>query len=75
MKGATVVCTKFPSQDDMKILMAHGISRLYFFGPIEDTDTVKLVNAYSERYPKRLEIVKLESSAPIQPKEDAGDIS
>ena len=64
LPGALVLCTRFPSKSDMELIMGSGVSKVGFFGPIEGTDTVQMVNAFTEKFPNRLEIVKLESGSP-----------
>jgi len=60
MAGSVVVSTRFPIYADMKLLIAAGISKIYFFGSVKDPEAVRLVNDFTDLCPNRLEIVKLE---------------
>lgn len=55
-----IVSTRFPTFADMKALIISGVTKICFFGPIVDPETVKLVNAYTESNSNTLEILKLE---------------
>lgn len=60
LQGAMIVSTRFPTFADMKALIISGVTKICFFGPIVDPETVKLVNAYTESNSNTLEILKLE---------------
>jgi len=58
--GASLFLTRFPCIEDMKLIIASGISEVYFFGPIDDKESVQLLNCYPEGF-KPLEIIRLET--------------
>lgn len=51
--------TYFPDIDDMKLIITVGIKKLYFFGPIDNQDTVKLMNSLTQNLIP-LEILQVE---------------
>jgi len=55
IKGASIFSTYFPTLDDVKLIVATGISSIYFFGEITDMSAVQLLNSL----PAPLEITKL----------------
>lgn len=58
LSGSTLFSTCFPNFDDMKLIIAVGVSTLCFFGPEGDLDTIDLIN----ELPKNkipLEIIRL----------------
>lgn len=57
--GAVLFSTKFPSLEDMRMVSAVGINSVYFFGEVNDTGSVALVNAMADNSIP-LELVKLE---------------
>jgi len=59
LTGSMIFSTYFPSLDEMKLILAVGISDLYFTGKIDHPDTVYLLNSL-ENSPNRLETHKLE---------------
>ena len=44
LKKAFIFLTYFPTVDDLKLIVATGISAIYFHGKIEDTESVKFMN-------------------------------
>lgn len=61
MSGCTIYSSYFPKVDDLKLIIAAGITLVYFFGPINDAEAVQLVNT-SRDLAIPLEMVKLENS-------------
>lgn len=58
--GAVIFSTYFPSLNDMVLILAVGITTVYFMGNISDTKTVDLINSTKENGIS-LEMIKLES--------------
>lgn len=58
--GAVIFSTYFPSLNDMVLIIAVGITTVYFMGNISDTKTVDLINSTKENGIS-LEMIKLES--------------
>jgi deoxycytidylate deaminase len=44
LSRCTLFSTYFPSIDDLKLIVATGISTIYFFGIIDNQETVSLIN-------------------------------
>ena len=67
-KGSTIFSTKFPSHDDMKLLLAANLLKIYFFGEVNDMDSVKLVNDWNLVVNSEdvLEMIQLEMGAEAQ---------
>ena len=58
--GAVIFSTYFPSLNDMVLILAVGITTVYFMGNISDTKTVDLINSTKENGIS-LEMIKLDS--------------
>ena len=59
LTGAVLFASYFPSLEDLKLIVATGVSTIYFFGEINDANSVSLINNLaSSSIP--LEIIKLE---------------
>jgi deoxycytidylate deaminase len=59
LTGTAIFSTYFPTLDDMKLIVATGISSIYYFGEITDMDAVRLINNLNEKS-MSLEIIKLQ---------------
>lgn len=59
MSGFILFSTYFPSLDDMVLIVAVGISSVYFFGEISDVSTIEFTNNLKEGSIS-LEIIHLE---------------
>jgi deoxycytidylate deaminase len=44
LTGASLFSTHFPDINDLKLIVAVGISKLYFFGGTTDHSAVELIN-------------------------------
>ena len=60
--GCALFTTQFPNVADMKMIIEVGISYVYFFGNIDDPDTVRLINETGA-----VEMVQLEMAKGSQP--------
>jgi hypothetical protein len=60
--GATLFSTRWPNLVEMRLILAMGVSPIYFFGPVNDPESVRLVNDFSESSHKPVETIKLEVS-------------
>jgi len=60
LAGAVIFSTYFPSLNDMVLILAVGITTVFFMGNISDTKTVDLINCTKENGIP-LEMIKLES--------------
>jgi deoxycytidylate deaminase len=61
LTGSSIFSTYFPSLDELKLIIAAGIISLYFFGEVQNIESVKLLNALPEASIP-LEIVRLQNS-------------
>jgi len=59
LSNAIIFSTHFPSVDDLKLIIATGISKLYFYGKIDNPEAVDLMNNLKPS-PIPLEIFQLE---------------
>jgi len=44
ISGCTLFSTHFPNLDDVKLIVATGVTSVYFFGLITDQNAVTLIN-------------------------------
>jgi len=59
LKGTIIFSSYFPDINDMKLIVATGISMVYFYGEINNSETVEFLNSIeSNHFP--LEIFQLE---------------
>lgn len=49
LTGTAIFSTCFPSLDDMKLIVATGISSIYYLGEVTDMDAARLVNSLNEK--------------------------
>lgn len=57
LEGYVLFSTKFPNVTDMVMIIRSGLSAVYFFGEVDDPDTVRLANEQQEH---PVEMVQLE---------------
>jgi len=55
ISGSSIFSTCFPSLDDVKLIIATGMTSIFFFGEITDMNAVQLINSL----PTPLEITRL----------------
>lgn len=46
--GAVLFSSNFPKVEDIKLVVAVGIKKILFNGPVDDTDTAKMLNTLTE---------------------------
>ena len=59
LHGTCLFLTHFPKIEDMKMILAVGVGTLYFFGNVNDPESIDLANSLSSTT-LSLEMVKLE---------------
>jgi deoxycytidylate deaminase len=59
ISGSVLFSSYFPDINDLKLICSSGVSVLYFFGKITDTDSVEFLNSTKDS-PISLEVLQLE---------------
>ena len=60
LEGSFLFMTGFPSEEDIKITVAVGLTTIYFLGDVNDRESAELLNALSSQDgPPVLEIIQL----------------
>ena len=57
--GSIIFTTRFPSFYEAVQILVYGVSAVYFFGEVDDSDAVRLLNEWNASH-NSLEMVKLE---------------
>ena len=48
LAGTSLFSTYFPNIEDIKLIIATGVSRVYFYGKIDDPETTELLNSFKQ---------------------------